>query len=68
VKFDLGLVASMLRVSSESLRCIRKKIRTISESWKTFRVQKLVHSLEVDAVTHRVYAPEQEEGKRTANQ
>jgi hypothetical protein len=30
-------------------------------------VQRLVHSLEVDATTHRVYAPEQEEdGKPVA--
>jgi len=29
---------------------------------KDFPVQEMVHSLAVDTVTHRVYAPEQQEG------
>ena len=67
VKFDPGLRRVYAACSIGVIAVYQEEDAEHFRKLENFRVQKLVHSLEVDAATHRVYAPEQEEdGKPVA--
>ena len=67
VKFDPGTGRVYAACSSGSIAVFQEKDADHFQKVEDFPVQKLVHSLAVDPITHRVYAPEQEEdGKPVA--
>ena len=67
VKYDPGLRRVYAACSSGSIAVVQEQDAGHFRKVEDFPVQKLVHSLAVDAATHRVYAPEQEEdGKPVA--
>ncbi|MEI7527183.1 MAG: hypothetical protein WCJ95_22725, partial [Mariniphaga sp.] len=61
VKYDSGLKRIYLACYSGFISVIHQDDPTHYTKLEDFPVQKKVHSLAVDLVTHRVYAPEQEE-------
>jgi DNA-binding beta-propeller fold protein YncE len=61
VKFDAGLRRIYVASSSGFIAVVEEDDPDHVRKLEDFPVQKRVHSLEVDAETHRVYAPEQEE-------
>jgi DNA-binding beta-propeller fold protein YncE len=61
VKFDRGLARVYVASSSGFISVFQEDDPDHVRKLEDFPVQKRVHSLEVDAETHRVYAPEQEE-------
>ena len=67
VKFDAGNGRIYAACSSGFISVFQERDADHFEKLEDFPVQKMVHSLAVDPVTHRVYAPEQEEdGKPVA--
>jgi hypothetical protein len=67
VKFDPGLGRVYAACSSGVIAVYQEDDPEHFSKLEDFPVQRLVHSLAVDTVTHRVYAPEQEEdGKPVA--
>ena len=64
VKFDSGLGRAYAACSSGFISIVQEDDPTHFRKLEDFPVQRLVHSLTVDTVTHRVYAPEQEEDGR----
>src|SRR5690349_25066268 len=64
VKFDSGLKRIYAACASGVIAVIQEDDRGHSRKLEDFRVEPKVHSLAVDVETHRVYAPEQEEGGR----
>jgi DNA-binding beta-propeller fold protein YncE len=67
VKFDPGLGRIYAACSSGFISVFQEDDPDRYRKLEDFAVQKLVHSLAVDAATHRVYAPEQQEnGERVA--
>ncbi len=67
VKFDPGLRRAYAACSSGVIAVYQENDPEHFSKLEDFPVQRLVHSLAVDAATHRVYAPEQEEdGKPVA--
>jgi DNA-binding beta-propeller fold protein YncE len=61
VKFDPGLGRIYAACSSGFIAIIQAQDADHYRKLEDFAVQKMVHSLAVDIVTHRVYAPEQQE-------
>jgi DNA-binding beta-propeller fold protein YncE len=61
VKFDSGLGRAYAACSSGAISVVQEDGPDLFRKIEDFPVQKSVHSLAVDPVTHRVYAPEQEE-------
>jgi DNA-binding beta-propeller fold protein YncE len=61
VKFDPGLGRIYAACSSGFIAVIQAQDADHYKKLEDFAVQKMVHSLAVDLVTHRVYAPEQQE-------
>lgn len=61
IKFDPGLKRIYAACSSGALSVFKEDDPHHFRKLEDFPVQKKVHSLAVDAKTHRVYAPEQEE-------
>ena len=67
VKFDPGLGRAYAACSSGTIAIYHEDDANHFSKLEDFPVQRLVHSLAVDTLTHRVYAPEQEEnGKPVA--
>jgi DNA-binding beta-propeller fold protein YncE len=67
VKYDPGIGRAYAACSSGFISVIQEQDADHFQKLEDFPVQKLVHSLAVDAATHRLYAPEQEEnGKPVA--
>jgi DNA-binding beta-propeller fold protein YncE len=67
IKFDSGLKRVYVACYSGALSVFHEDDADHYRKLKDFRVQHAVHSLAVDAKTHRVYTPEQEEdGKGVA--
>jgi DNA-binding beta-propeller fold protein YncE len=67
VKFDAGLRRAYAACSSGFISVFQEDDAAHFRKLEDFPVNPLVHSLAVDPVTHRVYAPEQEEdGKPVA--
>jgi DNA-binding beta-propeller fold protein YncE len=67
IKFDSGLKRIYVACSSGAISVFQMDDPDHYRKLEDFPVQKKVHSLAVDADTHRVYAPEQEEdGKAVA--
>ena len=67
VKYDPGTGRVYAACSSGFISVFQERAADHFEKIEDFPVQKLVHSLAVDPITHRVYAPEQEEeGKPVA--
>ena len=66
VKFDAGTGRVYAACSSGFISIFRQRDPDHFEKIEDFPVQRLVHSLAVDASTHRVYAPEQEEDGKPA--
>jgi DNA-binding beta-propeller fold protein YncE len=67
IKFDPGLKRIYVSCSSGAISVFQMDDPNHYRKVEDFRVQKKVHSLAVDAKTHRVYAPEQEaDGKPVA--
>jgi DNA-binding beta-propeller fold protein YncE len=64
VKFDSGLGRAYAACSSGFISIVQEDDPMHFRKLEDFPVQRLVHSLTVDTVTHRVYAPEQEEDGR----
>jgi DNA-binding beta-propeller fold protein YncE len=64
VKFDSGLNRIYAACASGAISVIRQDDPEHFRKLEDFPVQPKVHSLAVDVETHRVYAPEQEEGGR----
>jgi hypothetical protein len=64
VKFDSELGRAYAACSSGFISVIQEDDPGHFRKLEDFPVQRLVHSLAVDTATHRVYAPEQEEGGR----
>jgi glutamine cyclotransferase len=64
VKFDSGLGRAYAACSSGFISIVQEDDPAHFRKLEDFPVQRLVHSLTVDAGTHRVYAPEQEEDGR----
>ncbi|MGI9071773.1 MAG: YncE family protein [Bryobacteraceae bacterium] len=64
VKFDPGLRRVYAACSSGVIAIYQEDDAEHVRKLEDFPVQKLVHSLAVDASTHRVYTPEQEEDGR----
>lgn len=65
--FDPGLKRAYAACSSGVIMVVQEDDADDFRKLEDFRVQPQVHSLAVDAETHRVYAPEQEEdGKPVA--
>jgi DNA-binding beta-propeller fold protein YncE len=62
IKFDPGLKRIYVACSSGAISVFQMDDPDHYRKVEDFPVQKKVHSLAVDAETHRVYAPEQEEG------
>jgi DNA-binding beta-propeller fold protein YncE len=61
VKFDAGLRRIYVACSSGFISVFEAQDADHYRKLEDFPVQKMVHSLAVDPVTHRVYAPEQQE-------
>ena len=61
VKFDTDLGRIYIACSSGFISVLQQKGADLYEKLEDFAVEKMVHSLAVDAATHRVYAPEQQE-------
>ena len=61
VKYDPGLKRIYVACSGGAISVIHEDNPTHFTKLDDFHVQKKVHSLAVDTVTHKVYAPEQEE-------
>jgi DNA-binding beta-propeller fold protein YncE len=61
VKFDPGLGRIYAACSSGFIAVIQAEGADHYRKLEDFAVQKMVHSLAVDTVTHRVYTPEQQE-------
>jgi hypothetical protein len=67
VKFDPSLTRIYVACSSGFISVFKAEDANHYRKLEDFRVEKMVHSLAVDSVSHRVYAPEQEEnGKPVA--
>ena len=67
IKFDVGLKRIYVACSSGAISVFQMDDPDHYRKLEDFPVQKKVHSVAVDAETHRVYAPEQEEdGKAVA--
>jgi YVTN family beta-propeller protein len=67
VKFDPGLRRAYAACSSGSITVVQEDSPNRFRKLEDFPVQPSVHSLTVDPVTHRIYAPEQSEnGKPVA--
>jgi DNA-binding beta-propeller fold protein YncE len=66
VKFDPGLRRIYAACSVGVIAVYQEEDADHFRKLEDFPVQKLVHSLAVDTVTHRVYAPEQQEDGRPA--
>jgi DNA-binding beta-propeller fold protein YncE len=67
VKYDAGLHRAYAACSSGFISVFQEDDPAHFRKLEDFPVQGLIHSLAVDPVTHRVYAPEQEEnGKPVA--
>jgi len=64
VKYDAGLGRAYAACASGFISVVQEDDPTHFRKLEDFPVQKLVHSLAVDEVTHRVYAPEQQEDGR----
>jgi len=64
VKFDSGLKRIYAACASGAITVIQEDDPEHFRKLEDFRVEPNVHSLAVDVETHRVYAPEQEEGGR----
>lgn len=64
VKFDAGLNRIYAACASGAISVIQEDDPQHFRKLEDFRVEPKVHSLAVDGETHRVYAPEQEEGGR----
>lgn len=64
VKFDPELRRIYAACASGAIAVIQEDDPQHFRKLEDFRVEPKVHSLAVDAETHRVYAPEQEEGGR----
>lgn len=64
VKFDPGLGRIYAACSTGVIAVYQEEDADHFRKLEDFPVQKLVHSLEVDPATHRVYAPEQQEDGR----
>jgi DNA-binding beta-propeller fold protein YncE len=62
VKFDPGLGRIYAACSSGAIAIYQEQDANHFHKIEDFPVQRLVHSLAVDTRTHRVYAPEQQEG------
>jgi DNA-binding beta-propeller fold protein YncE len=62
VKFDSGLKRVYVASSSGAISVIQEDDADHFRKLEDFKVEPNVHSLAVDAETHRVYAPEEEEG------
>lgn len=61
VKFDPGLGRIYAACSSGFIAVFQQEAADHYRKLEDFPVQKMVHSLAVDTLTHRVYAPEQQE-------
>jgi DNA-binding beta-propeller fold protein YncE len=61
VKFDPGLSRIYVACSSGFISVYEEQDADHYQKLEDFPVEKMVHSLAVDLITHRVYAPEQEE-------
>jgi hypothetical protein len=66
VKFDSGLGRAYAACSGGLISIVQEDDPAHFRKVEDFPVERLVHSLTVDPTTHRVYAPEQEEGGRPA--
>lgn len=64
IKFDPGLKRIYAGCSSGAISVFQMDDPDHYRKLEDFAVEKRVHSLTVDPATHRVYAPEQEEGGR----
>lgn len=64
VKFDPGLGRIYVACASGFIAVFQQDDPDHYRKLEDFPVQKMVHSLAVDKVTHRVYAPEQQENGR----
>src|SRR5207245_3081036 len=64
IKIDAALGRIYVACSSGAISIFQMDDPDQVRKLEDFRVQKRVHSLAVDAATHRVYAPEQEEDGR----
>ncbi len=64
VKFDPGLGRIYAACSSGFIAVFQAQDADHYRKLEDFPVQKMIHSLAVDTVTHRVYAPEQQENGR----
>lgn len=64
VKFDPGLGRIYVACSSGFISVFQAQDADHYRKLEDFAVEKMVHSLAVDVVSHRVYAPEQEENGR----
>jgi DNA-binding beta-propeller fold protein YncE len=64
VKFDPGLDRIYVACSSGFISVFQAQGAEHYRKLEDFAVEKMVHSLAVDTASHRVYAPEQEEGGR----
>src|SRR5262249_20297653 len=62
VKFDSGLKRIYAAGASGSITVVQEDDAEHFRKLEDFHVEPKVHSLAVDVLTHRVYAPEQEEG------
>jgi hypothetical protein len=61
VKFDLGLGRIYAACSSGFISVFQEDDASHYRKLEDFAVQRMLHSLAVDAAPHRVYAPEQQE-------
>ena len=67
IKFDAGLARIYIACYSGAIAVFHEDDPDHYRKLEDFHVQHAVHSLAIDPVTHRVYAPEQEEdGKAVA--
>jgi DNA-binding beta-propeller fold protein YncE len=64
VKFDPGLSRIYVACSSGFISIYEARDADHYQKLEDFPVERMVHSLAVDLITHRVYAPEQEERGR----
>jgi DNA-binding beta-propeller fold protein YncE len=61
VKFDPGLRRIYVACSSGFISVFQAQNEDKHQKLEDLAVEKMIHSLAVDSVTHRVYAPEQQE-------
>lgn len=66
IKFDTGLGRIYAACYSGAISVFHQDDPNHYRKIEDFKVQQAVHSLAVDAETHRVYAPEQEENGKPA--